>query len=437
MGWFKDYFYNTKEMTEKDYKQAEVGFIVDNAMSIGAYSLMGGSYFAALLAFVGASEALSNFILSFALLGGFFQILVPAITKKMQFKKPFIMFCKFFDRMPMALMFFVPLFFGKGSLAVGAVSVLAMIGFTFTYFMSPVHTAWFMDCLDGRSGLGKFCGIRDAVMNACMIVTYFVAAKITGTFTGDKEIYSYIWLGGIAFVMWAVMMGFMVMVKEPYKPRNESKQPEQGGLIDGFKTIFTNKQIRPFLKYNIFYNLGLYLMSSLVSIMCVQRMNISLEILSYLTMGDYAVRTTLSPLFGKMADKVGARKCLACAIFLTAVAYGIHAFMTHDNAIVLKIISVAINSVAGAMLNTCVFMFKMQSVPEEKRGSCIACLDSFSMLLGTAASWITTWFISVANGFSVNAFRIEFSEMNLVFIIGSIILIISSIPVIMSKKQEK
>ena len=444
MGWLKNCFYNTEEMTEKDYSYAKVGFTIDYAMNMGAFSLVSGSYFAALLAYIGVSEAMSTFIMSFGLLGGFLQILVPLLTKNMKFAKPYVIVCKFLDRLPMALMFFVPLIFGKGTAAVAATIVLAAIAYICTYFMSPVHSDWMMKCLEGRSGIGKFNGIKDAVYNACIIMTSLVAAKVTGTFTGEKEICSYIWLGGIAFVMWAIMMVANILIKEPYRVSREKKENESGknkkeqnGISEGLKIVFTDKKLRPYLTYGILYYIGLYLMSSLVSVMCVQRMKISLEILSYLTMGDYILRTALSPVFGRLIDKIGVRKIVFAGIILNSFTYILHAFMNPANAVCLKIISLFISSVCGAMLGAGLFVYQMESLPKEKRASCLACLSSVLFLVGTLASWATTWFISVAKGFSVNAFGIEFSEMNLVFVIGSIILAASALPVIMSKKQEK
>ena len=442
MGWFKDCFYNTKEMTEKDYSYAKVGFTIDYAMSMGAYSLVSGSYFAGLLAYIGASEALSTFIMSFSLIGGFLQILVPLLTKNMKFAKPYVVICKCLDRLPMSLMFFTPIIFGKGMASVAVTMVFAATAFICTYFMTPVHSDWLMKCLDGRSGKGKFYGIREAVYNTCMIIMSLIAAKITGTFTGESEVYSYIWLGGIAFAMWLVMMVANIFIKEPYRvsENKENEQPEnqkeQNGILEGLKIVFTYKKLRPYLTYGILYYFGLFLMDSLVNVMCVQRMKISLELLSYFTMGDFIIRTVLAPVFGKMIDKNGVRKILFAGIVLTAVSYILHAFMNPGNAVCLKIISRFIGSIGGATLGASLFVFQMESLPKEKRASCLACLSSVFFLVGMLASWLTTGFISLAKGFSVNAFGIEFSEMNLVFIVGSVIFGLSSIPVIMSKKAN-
>ena len=126
MGFLKNLFHNTEEMTEKDYNRARLGFIVNGAALGSANNFTAGSYLAGLLAYLGASEAESNFIMSLPLFAGFLQFLVPLLVAKRTFKKPFVLFCEFFDRMPMALMFLIPFIFGVGKVSVVAVGVIIL-----------------------------------------------------------------------------------------------------------------------------------------------------------------------------------------------------------------------------------------------------------------------------------------------------------------------
>ena len=434
MGVIKDYFYNTKEMTEKEYTYAKAGFIINGSALGSANNFTAGSYLAGLLAYLGASEAESNFIMSLPLFAGFLQILVPLIVSNIKFKKPYVLFCEFFDRLPMGLMFLMPFIFGVGKLSVVAVGVLCMIGYTCTYLMNSSYNEWFIDCVSHGGGAGKFCGFKDSITNGVLVVTFFVLAMITKHFTGEREVFGYMWLGICAICLWAVSIIALVFVKEPYK--KEVEKEKGAGIIKTFKIIFTYKKLRLYLTFGAVYNFGLYLVNSLISIMYVQRLKMPLEILSYAMVLDLLVRTFLAPVFGRLSDKIGAKKVVFGGLFVLAVSVLLYSFMTPENAIVMRMVNAVVCAVAWSMLGAPCFMLMAESLPDTNRSACMAGLSAIFLALGYVASLITTWFIGVANGMSFNILGYTFSEMGLVFIVGSGIIFISSLIVLLSKKYN-
>lgn len=267
-----------------------------------------------------------------------------------------------------------------------------------------------------------------------MVISYFVTAQIIGHFAGDKEIYGYMWLAIIALVIWAANIIVMFFVKEPYS--TETKKQSGEGFFKSMKTVITSKQMRPYFLYNILYTTGATLMNSLVNIMCVQRFKMPVVFITYLTMGGLIFRVFFSPLVGKLVDKFGARKLMAMGALSLSVSYIFYAFMNPDNMIATKICAALFFAVAWSMLDVATVNFNMEYVPENNRSSYLACSSSVFSLMGTVASWLTTWYISFASGFSLNIFGIDFSEMNLVFIVGSLLIFTGSMYLFFQKRRS-
>ena len=82
MNFIKNYFYNKRAMSEKEYTAAKVCFTIESIASNSAANIAAGSYIVALLAYMGASEVISNVVSSFSLYAGFFVILQPNTYKQ-------------------------------------------------------------------------------------------------------------------------------------------------------------------------------------------------------------------------------------------------------------------------------------------------------------------------------------------------------------------
>ena len=433
MHFYKEYFCNEKELTQREYKYAKIGFTIsDSAAGISA-NIAGGSYLAAFLAFLGANEATSNFIMSLGIFVGFLMFLLPAITKNMVHKKPLAILCYFVERFSPAVMFFAPFIFGISKTSLIAIAVLYSVSYIGAYFMNPLHMAWFMDCVEPCGKVASFCGIKDSVSNGTLILAFFALAAITKHFTGSKEIYAYLIFGITLLILAIIRMGSMVFVKEPYSAKSSAKKSP--GISETFKNIFTLKKIKPYLVYSILYTAGAQLINTLGNIVYVQRFNLPLEFLSYILVMDLVLRTVISPFCGKLTDKLGSKALLSASLIVFAVVSLLHAFMTPENAFVIRIIIAVLTSLAQASYAPSSFLFLTESLPTENRSSYIACASSVFYFISYVTSLMATWFISVANGFKINVLGFDFSEVGIVFIFGTMLLLSAGFYISKQKKS--
>ena len=145
----------------------------------------------------------------------------------------------------------------------------------------------------------------------------------------------------------------------------------------------------------------------------------------------------LAPVCGHLADKFGARKILSLGILAYAATFSVCAFATPENAFVIRILFAVLCALGQVMIMTPLFLFMAASLPDANRASCMAATNLLFLPFSYGAALLTTWFIGIANGMTFNILGYEFSEMGMVFVVGSLILVIDAIVVVFNKKARK
>lgn len=434
MGAIKRCLCNDKPMTDKDYSVSKIAMITGGASLSCGLSFVTGSYFSALLKYLGASEVTSNFILSLATIPGFFLIILPYITANLKFKKPFSVCSMFFECLPLGIAFLLPVITGKTMFGVIFAAFLFVLHSITTYFRVPVNQEWMISCVEGRGGASAFFGLKDGIGNAVLIITYLVLGIITKHFVGEKEVTGYVIMGSIAIIMWLITFISYVVMKEPYNPSNTKTS------VNVFKMLWqlvTYKPYKQFFIYQLLYIFATYLTSSLMSVMNVQVFGMKLEILSYFTVIDLVLRVILSVVFGKLADKKGTKPVIAIGMIAYAVNAALYLFMTAQNAYLLKFISIPFCAVAGSAVGAPAFIYIFECLPEQNRSSFIACHNIIILILATIVAFVSATFVDVMHGFNIEIFGKIFTEMNIVFFFSAVAFVIATVHLLTSHKKDK
>ena len=426
---------NNKPMTEKDYKTAKTAMIIGGVAMCCGGSFVGGSYFAALLKYMGASEVLSNFVLSLATIPGFFLILVPYITTNLKYKKPFVIFCMLFEYLLLGIAFLLPVITGRTMISVILAACFFAIHSIITNAKNPANQEWMLNCANGLGGgASSFFGLKDGIANASLILTYLSLGILTRNFVGENEGTGYVIMGSIAIIMWFISLMCHIVMKEPYNP---PKQKIKVNILKMLKDLLKYKPYIPFLKYYLFYTVGTYLISSLMPIMNVQVFGLKLEILSYFTIIDLALRFVLAILFGKLADKIGTKPVIAIGLLAFAVNSLLYLFMTTQNAYLFKFISIPFCAIANTAICAPAFVYMFECLPKENTSGYIACHSVISLIIATVVAFASAIYVDVMHGFTVTVLGKTFTEMNLVFFVSALFFIWGSVYLLLKHKKEK
>jgi len=433
MSFLKKFLYNEKPMSAKDYKISKLLIIINAATLSCSQHFSGNNYFTGLLKYMGAGESLSNFILSLAPLAGLFLILVPYITTNLNYKKPFVTLLSFFEYLPLSIAFFLPLITGNTMLSV----IIAAIFFAFhsitTQMKTPPFQELILSCVTGdEGGATSYFGFKDGVTNFVLVATYLSLGIITKYCVGEKEGLGYTIIGTIAIITWLISVIAQFGIKEPYNPRKETVKVNVFKMI---RNLLRYKNYKPYFTFQFFFNLANYSISSLLSVMCVQRLGMKLEILSYFILFDFVFRSVFAVIFGKLADKIGTKPVLALGLLGYASHSALYFFMNTENAYLLYGISVLVSSVACGAYAAPSFVYMFRSLPQENTSSYIACHNILMLLIGTVISMLVAYFVDIAAGFSINVMGLNFSEMNLVFLFATIVFALDAVYLFRQKKN--
>lgn len=431
MGVIQKYFTNKGEMSEREYSYARIGFIADSAFANGAACFLAGSYLTGLLAMLGATEAQTNFILSLSMPAGFLQLLTPFLVRRLTYKKPLIFFCRVFETLLPAIAFLMPVIFDATKGAIWVIGSFIFIKYTLGWIMTPIYNDMLMKCLSKEGGIGKFSGTKSSVTNMVSCIGAFTAGVVIRSFTGDAERFGYMWLALIAIVLCSMQMTFLFFIKEPYSPI--TTEENNANAVTIFKNMFKIEKMRPYLKYNVLHTVGSNTAGTLIIIICIQRLGLSLEIISYLSVADLIARIILAPIFGRISDKIGSKKMLSFGLIMLSAVYIIHGTMTEENVLILKIIATAISCVGTAAINAPLFSFMFESMPEENRPSYMSCSTVLTLIISYIASLAVTTFMSVASGLNITVAGFTFHELNIPLFMGAAFVALATLPLIQRK----
>lgn len=436
MGIISKYFANKQPMTENEYAYARFGFIADVAFINGAACFLAGAYLTGLLSMLGATEAQSNFILSLVIPAALVQVFVPMINKRLTHKKAFVYFCRILEIFLPAVAFLLPLFFDDWKALVYVIGILIFVKYSIGWIGSPSHNDMVKNCLIGNGGgVGSFFGLRASVSNIVCCISAFVAGQIAKAHTGGIEVYGYMWLGIIALVFMVCEMVVLFFLKEPYIPE-ENNPATQEGFIKTFRKMFTNSNIRLYLTQGLFHQSASDLANPIISILCIQRLGLSLEVLSYLSVVSLLVKIVVAPLAGKLSDKIGSRKLMTFGLLATAVIYVIHANMTVANVLVLKIITVAISCFSDPSLNAPSVAFMYECMPDENRAAYMSCTSVFKQAVCYVLSLSATFIIAACSGMTFNVFGLEYSVLSLLLYVSAVLIVISAFTLMKKPKVQ-
>ena len=435
MGAIKRCLCNDKPMTEKDYNISKISIIIVGIATCCAGGFVGSSYFVALLKYLGASDVLINFILSLATIPGFFLILVPYITTNLSYKKPFVIFCMLFEYLLLGLAFLLPVITGRTMTSVIIAACFFAIHSIVMNAKTPANQEWMVNCANGLGGgASSFFGLKDGIANASLILTYFVLGQVTRHYVGDKEGTGYVVMGSVAIVMWFICLVFQLVQKEPYNP---PKEKIKVNVFKMLKELITYKPYIPFLKYQLFYIVGMHLINSLMAVMNVQVFNLKLEILSYFTMIDLALRFFFAIIFGKLADRIGTKPVIAIGMAAYAGNSLLYLFMTASNAYLFKFISIPFCAVANTAICAPAFVYMFECLPKKNTSGYIACHNVIILILATIVAFSSALYVDAMQGFVLNVFGRSFTEMNLVFFVSALAFVLGSVYLLKEHKKDK
>ena len=125
-GLFRKIFFNESEITEKQYRNSRMFFIVEAMCSSPLATLVSGSYLAGLFCYLGASESVSSVIMSVVALAGLVQFVSPLVAERLHRRKLISTAFFSFFKLSLAFIMFTPMLFENKLVALADADVFGV-----------------------------------------------------------------------------------------------------------------------------------------------------------------------------------------------------------------------------------------------------------------------------------------------------------------------
>lgn len=146
-GFFRKIFFNESEITEKQYQNSRMFFIVEAMCSSPLATLVSGSYLAGLFCYLGASESVSSVIMSVVALAGLVQFVSPLVAERLHRRKLISTAFFSFFKLSLAFIMFTPMLFENKLVALAVAASLYLAGHFANAFVTPMYSVWLVSLL--------------------------------------------------------------------------------------------------------------------------------------------------------------------------------------------------------------------------------------------------------------------------------------------------
>lgn len=416
-GLFRKIFFNESEITEKQYQNSRMFFIVEAMCSSPLATLVSGSYLAGLFCYLGASESVSSVIMSVVALAGLVQFVSPLVAERLHRRKLISTAFFSFFKLSLAFIMFTPMLFENKLVALAVAASLYLAGHFANAFVTPMYSVWLVSLLPEQVR-GKYFGIKDAFTNISCAVLSYIGGMILDAYTktGDQRM-GFWGVGVLVLVLALINISCFLPVREPIIEEEKKKI----NLKDIFTKPFKNAQFRPVLVINILYQSALYLSTAFFAIFQVSRMGLSYELIGLTTCVNIGLRTLLSPVWGNIASKYSWFRSTRYSFLAWALSMFVYVFMTKENVLWMIWVATVISAVAWAGIGLSLFGLQFDLAPKQNTSIYISCNSAMAGVVGFLSSLAGAAFIGFTNGYSFHIGSLEICDMQLLFIASTLI----------------
>lgn len=414
---FKRIFYNESEITEKQYSISRFFFVVEAMCSSPIGTLVAGSYLAGLFAYLGASEAASSVIMSVVALAGLVQFLSPLVAERLRRRKLLSISLFSFFKLSLAFIMLTPMLFENKMVALAVAAALYLAGHFANAFCTPMYSVWVISVVP-EDIRGKYFGVKDAFTNISCAVLSYAGGMILDTYTkaGDQRM-GFFGVGILVLVIAIVNIACFFPVREPIV----SEQTAKVNLKDVFLKPFQNERFRPVLVINILYQSSLYLSNAFFAIFQVSRLGLSYEIISLTTCVNIALRTLLAPVWGRIASKYSWFSSTRFSLLALIMSFFVWVFITKENVLWMVWVATVISAIAWGGIGLSLFGLQFDLAPKQNTSIYISCNSAMAGVVGFLSSLAGSIFIGYTNGFSFRIGFLEICDMQILFILSTLL----------------
>ena len=405
-------------LTPRDHGRGKWGLVITEALHCMGANFLGGTYLAAIMLWLGISASRIALVLSFSSFAGLTMGLAPYIGPRIKRVKLFLLIGVFFQSIPLACVFFLPLLPAEVRnagfpLIMVAYFLFCVVGNVISPAYAEVREVYAE--YDGRTE--RYYGLNAVLSNGAAVLTFLALTVLCSTFDGEREKILYPVLGGLALFAFVLrLLLITLLVRQPIMP--SVKNP--GNVFRVLWEMLTSRRFRPYLIYAAFVTAAGAVSGGIDGVFYVDRMGLSLSFISLTLMVSVTGRMVIAPLWARFGERIGSTRGLGFACFLCSWSYLLNVAATPDNAVALRWAAQIIAIFGFSGTGVLAVPVQYRCMPEDKHYAFISFVAVFASMISYPVGLLVSGIIKWTDGWTFDLFGIPISEMHVLYFVAGL-----------------
>lgn len=362
-------------------------YIVEAALEYFISILISGAYLARITTGLGISDGLTGILSSFVSLGCVFQLGSIGLFRKIRRVKPTIVsFCVIYQLM-FGCMYLIPGTPCGQAFKTGLFLVCFCGAHILNQLIVPQKTTWLMGLVDDHAR-GRFCSTNQIVsLLSGMIFTYLVGMAIDILEAAGRQQLAFI-LGGMTIFGLMLLHTFSLL---PVRETHTSQQTGTGSL----STLLHDRMFIRIVIINVLWAVASHCSTPFYGTYQIKELGFSMTFISVLSIIYSIVRTLVSPILGRYADKHSFSRMVIVCFGIVGVSFLINTFTVPANGKIFFTIHYCLYAISMGGIGSATTNIIYDHVKGDARRDALAISSSLSGVAGFATTCLMSPIVSL------------------------------------------
>ncbi len=362
-------------------------YIIEAALEYFISILVSGAYLARITTSLGFSDGLTGILSSFVSLGCVFQLGSIGLFRRIHRAKPVIVSFCIICQLMFGCMYLIPgMPFGP-ALRTGLFLICFCGAHIVSQLISPQKTSWLMGFVDDGAR-GRFCANNQIVsLLSGMIFTYLVGIAIDALEAAGRQSLAFV-LGGMT------IFGLMLLHTLSLLPVKEKSALQQAGMRS-LSSLLRDKMFIRIVLISVFWSVVNYCATPFYGAYQIKELGFSMTFISVLSIIYSVVRTLVSPMLGRYADKHSFSRMVIVCFGIVGVSFLINAFTVPANGKILYTIHHCLYAISMGGIGSAMTNLVYDHVKGDARRDALAISSSLSGVAGFATTCLMSPVVSL------------------------------------------
>ena len=416
-------YYDKTLLKTSDYEKSRKFFILEGCTAAGISSLTSGAFLAGFANYLGSSDEFAGIIGAIPALTGVIQLFSSIIVERLEKRKLLVSIGYFISRMMLSIMVLIPFFFKSTTTRLTALAVIYGMAYLISAFIESSASNWMVDLTPQHLRPAYFAR-KDAISLGFLTVLTIIMGKVMDLFKNSNNDYGgFLVIGVFVLIMTIFDTSFIFKTKEPSGHREIVELKLKHAITMPFKNVKYRKVIILFLLYNI----GLQIAGPFVSIYMVTGLKLDYTYIMVMGVLTSIVRVFSAKYWGRIADKKSWYFSTKLSIAILAFCHASWFLVDNRSVWILLPIMNIFGGIAWSGVTISIFNIQFVMAPEEGRTMYLGASAALGGLAGFMSTFIGSMIVKNFKNFSIAFAGFYIGNMQIVFALSGIILLVTAI----------